>query len=322
VSDAQTDATPRRPDAPPISVVVASIGDSPELRQCLEQLGPQARGEDAEIVVVLNCAPEMLASEARAALQQASTKLLFEPRVGKSNALNRGIEASCGQVIAFTDDDAQPEAGWLASLCQPLLQAGAGAPAGCGGRVLPTYPDAPPPDWYRALVERKPTNFLGPRHDLGAEDRDYHFHPERWIEPIGANCAYRREVLAGERYRPELGPNRETGLLGGEDSELALRLLRQGHRLLYRADARVRHPVSAERMTAEYVARSYFMAGVVRVRVIRALDLAAPSRARARTNLMIGELRRRARQWVGQPALGHADFKQHYRRGLLAELGR
>ena len=33
--------------------------------------------------------------------------------------------------------------------------------------------------------------------------------------PIGANCAYRREVFSRYRYDPRLGPNRRSGLRGG-----------------------------------------------------------------------------------------------------------
>src|SRR5580658_11381821 len=47
-------------------------------------------------------------------------RYVFEPKQGKSNALNTGIREARGEILAFTDDDVTVEAGWLQNLCAVL----------------------------------------------------------------------------------------------------------------------------------------------------------------------------------------------------------
>jgi GT2 family glycosyltransferase len=123
------------------------------------------------------------------------------------------------------------------------------------------------PEWFRPLIKRKgktrTTHPLTPVHDLGPLPADYDMYDKaRRQEPIGANCAYRREVFASYHYDPRLGPNRDTGLRGGEDVLLGRLLLRDGYRLRYCPDARVRHLAHPERMTEAYLRRAYYARGV------------------------------------------------------------
>ena len=53
-------------------------------------------------------------------------RYLFEPAQGRSSALNTGIEAAAGDVLAFTDDDVRVAEGWLTAACDVLRN---GAPA-------------------------------------------------------------------------------------------------------------------------------------------------------------------------------------------------
>ena len=150
--------------------------------------------------------------------------------------------------------------------------------------MTPLYPPCGVPDWFIRLVESKTTSFLGPRHDLGRESRDYGTGLKNRSSPIGANCAYRREVFRNHAFDPTLGPNRCTGMRGGEDVALGRRLLEEGYELQYLPDAEVLHPVGPARTTFEFARRAHFAQGVERVRVARSLgrDVIAPSRLRHR----------------------------------------
>jgi GT2 family glycosyltransferase len=142
-------------------------------------------------------------------------------------------------------------------------------------------------------VSSKATHFLGPRHDLGSHPVDYVFDSEAETgAPLGASCAYRREVFDAYFFDPRLGPNRATGLRGGEDFLLARRLLRDGYRLLYLPEARVRHPVEPSRTTEAYVLRGYYLQGIERVRIERALgvELETLSELRAMRRHLQGKL--------------------------------
>ncbi|MFV1959403.1 MAG: glycosyltransferase family 2 protein, partial [Planctomycetota bacterium] len=76
-----------------------------------------------------------------------------------------------------------------------------------------------------------------------------------------------------------------TRLLGGEDTELAIRLLRAGHRLRYVPGARVYHPVAPERMAWEFVMHRHRMLGRETVIMSRELGEEVPTAARLRREL-------------------------------------
>src|SRR5690348_15508289 len=69
-------------------------------------------------------------------------RYVFEPRPGKSFALNTGIANARGEVLAFVDDDVTVEPTWLHNLTAELHD---GKWAGAGGRILPPEGFKPPP---------------------------------------------------------------------------------------------------------------------------------------------------------------------------------
>jgi len=314
---------------PPISAIVTACVDSPALRRCLGRVRVQADALGAEVILAVNGAEDSL-GDAREALEKLCDRLLFEPRVGKSHVLNAAVDAARGAVVAFTDDDAEPQEGWLAALTAPLR-----APdrplelVGCGGAVTPVFPPSGTPSWFRERVEEKRSYFLGPRHEPSDAAQDYSLdHRLQTGVPIGANCAYRREVFAFYRYDPRLGPNRETGMRGGEDSLLGMMLLRDGYRLRYLPEARVSHPVDLGRAAIATARRGYFMQGVEFVRIRNLLGVTLPPPADFRRKLQGVRLRmwvarvelalrggeKRERRWLNRL------FKAQRLRGILAEM--
>ena len=218
--------------------------------------------------------------------------------------------------MAFTDDDALPDEGWLQALTEPLL-GGPDELAGTGGPVAPIVPEEAPA-WFHALLDRYPNTFIGPSHDLGQEACDY-AAGQGADTPIGANCAYRRALLVQHPYRADLGPNAATGMRGGEDTELGLRLRRAGYRLRYVPGARVRHPIERERTEMKSVLRAYRMQGIEAVRLRRVFgeSLEAPEalrrkiREHGRHDLLL-------RLVAPSKAVRHRLRRELYR-GMLAE---
>lgn len=324
-------AVPGR-EPPRISVIVTACGDSPALRQCLDRLAPQCQAQQAELLLMINDAPQALDGVAREALEPRCDRLLFEPRPGKSHALNSAVRAARGTVLAFTDDDAQPAPDWLATLTQPLLDPHREPLlVGCGGPVQPVYPPEGVPAWLPALLDAHPTHFLTPKHDLGPAAIDYLPRGNGLAHaPLGANCAYRREVFDAYHYDIELGPNRVTGLRGGEDYLLGQLLIRDGYRLRYLPQARVAHPVDPARLGVRHVERAFHAHGVEWVRIWRALGWDSNpldmSQARARRKLWKTRWRLLRARLPG--ARVDADdmmvwrMRHARRRGMLAELRR
>ncbi len=76
-------------------------------------------------------------------------KILRLPPSGLSNARNAGAAIACGEILAFTDDDCEPDHEWLSRL-HPLFRTNRYAAA--GGPNLPPLPRT----WQEAVVRAAP----------------------------------------------------------------------------------------------------------------------------------------------------------------------
>ena len=173
-------------------------------------------------------------------------RYLFEPRQGKSHALNTGIREAQGDILAFTDDDLTVGSTWLQKLTAPL---GKMEWAGVGGRT------APPKSFVAPRWLQVDGRFaLGPlgMFDLGGK-------PGELTEaPIGNNMAYRRELFEKHGgFRTDLGP-RPGSEIRSEDSEFGRRLISAGERLWYEPSAVVHHSVPNSRVQKDYFLKWWY----------------------------------------------------------------
>ena len=176
-------------------------------------------------------------------------RYVFEPRQGLSFARNAGIREGLGDIIAFTDDDAVVDRGWLWNLTTYIRS---GECAGVGGRTLPDGPFSLP----RWLSQQEPYNWggiLGGFFDLGDQPCEL-----VGLAPFGNNMAYSKKSFEkyGE-FRTKLG-RRPGSLMSNEDTEFGRRLIAQGERLRYDPRAIVYHPVLEERLNRKYFLRWQF----------------------------------------------------------------
>lgn len=176
-------------------------------------------------------------------------RYLFEPRPGKSYALNSAIAAATGNVLAFADDDITVTSQWLDALTAPILR---GPWTGCGGRVFAQWVSAVP-KWLDT------TSWIaaGPlvQFDLGPDACALR------ETPMGTNMAFRKSLF--EHYgafRTDFGP-RPGSEIRNEDSEFVRRLLHGGEPLFYEPAAIVYHPVPANRLTKKYFLAWWFGKG-------------------------------------------------------------
>ncbi|MFT7679111.1 MAG: glycosyltransferase involved in cell wall biosynthesis [Planctomycetota bacterium] len=267
----------------PVSVIVTACADSDALRTTLREVTRQARAAGGDCCLVVNTARDAMSASSRDALGCLVDSLIFEEKPGKSNALNAAIAEVPGRVVAFTDDDASPSASWLQHLLAAfdVSEGPADAPVvGVGGPVLPVLPRETTPGWYRRFLGRVPTSFLGPKQHLGNQSKDYELAPgsDLGSVPLGANCAWLRSSLLQYPYRPELGPNRDTGMRGGEDTCLALQVMSAGGRVRYEPMARVYHPVDPRRMTRDYALEGHRINAIEYVHLLSILGWNLPTR--------------------------------------------
>ena len=110
----------------PVSVVVVSRHRPAALIRCLTGIS-QLRYAPFEIVVVAD--PASLDVVRGWSMQDSIKTVLFdEPNIAK--ARNVGVEAAAGDVVAFLDDDAVPEPGWLRHLTEPFADPNVAAAGG------------------------------------------------------------------------------------------------------------------------------------------------------------------------------------------------
>jgi glycosyltransferase involved in cell wall biosynthesis len=218
---------------PSCSVVICTR-DRPELlNRCLDAVS-RLTYPKFDVLVVDNAPKDARAWEIA---KRWGTQYMIEPVLGVSRVRNCGAFASDGEIVAYLDDDFEPEPGWLKALAlefaDPKVMAVAGQicaleteaetnelPAAILGLYIGgpdrRVADRMTPSWFEL------TNFGG-------------------ITP-GGNMAFRRsafEVWPG--FDERLG--RGALLLGGEEHYAFFSLVDRGYRVVYTPHAVVRHPL-------------------------------------------------------------------------------
>jgi GT2 family glycosyltransferase len=151
----------------------------------------------------------------------ANVKYLFEVRRGKSFALNTGISAAKGEIIAFLDDDCIVTPGWLACLAKEFRN----NPecAGIGGRVE-LYDSRDRPVTIRTSKKKQAFSSSGQLFSLIP----------------GCNMAFIRTVFhqAGN-FDVRFGPG--TLIASAEDADFIYRVYKLGLPMLYCPDVVIYH---------------------------------------------------------------------------------
>ena len=182
---------------------------------------------------------------------------LFEPKQGKSHALNTGIGRLAARAVAFTDDDVFVDTGYARAVLDALARH---PEVRCfGGKVTAIYPDSLPGwlDLNGSMAFLKSTF-------VDREDGDVECpFGEGTISsvPGGCNMFFRRGAIEENGlFRTDLGPKgRSLGF--SEDTEYCQRLRGRGERFMYIPSAIIRHPVHEERLDKEYLIKWQFNCG-------------------------------------------------------------
>jgi glycosyltransferase involved in cell wall biosynthesis len=254
-----------------VSVVIATRNRSALLRQTLECVARQRWPHDRlEVVVADNGSTDdtrLVVEQSAARAGALSVRYLHVGKTGKSHAVNAALQLTRGDLVAFTDDDVQPDEEWICGLVRGIEETGADFVA---GRILPIWETEPPPWMSPTLygVLAIPDNGAA-RLPIVAE-RPGH------VMPIGANMAVRAGVIARlGGLRTDLG-KLAGSLRTGEDHEFFLRMLSSGCLGVYEPAALVRHWVSADRLRRTYFRQWHHQNGRDVARLERAYASAAP----------------------------------------------
>jgi glycosyltransferase involved in cell wall biosynthesis len=222
---------PRADWRPMCTVVVCSRDRPVMLAKCLAALD-RLRYPAHEVLVVDN-APS---TDATARLVHSSrARYCREDRPGLDWARNRGIAEAKGEIVAFLDDDARPDPGWLdaivAAFNEPEVMA-------VGGMVAPAE-----------LETRAQILFELPLGGMTQSTRRWTVRRASitttemlWSSAygVGTNMAFRRSLFDTEaRFAEFLDVGTPSG--SGGDLEMFQRLVAHGHTVVYEPAALVWH---------------------------------------------------------------------------------
>lgn len=216
---------------PLVSVVVPNYNGERFVRECLESLAAQTYSQ-LETIVVDDGSSD--SSPALIEREYPSARLIrLEQNSGFAHAVNTGMRAARGDIIALLNNDAAADAGWVAALVAAFERhPEAGSLA--SKMVLWDTPD---------VIQSAGDVFLhtGVPDSRGVwQVDDGRFDDE--VEVFGASggaAAYRRSMLE------DVGLFDERLFMYCEDVDLAFRAQLRGYACYYVPDAVVRHRLSA-----------------------------------------------------------------------------
>lgn len=213
-----------------LTVLVPTYARVHDLARCLTALQRQSRSPDEVLLVVRDTD-----NETWAFLQNSHLEIPVRPVTvtitGQVAALNVGLAAATGDIIAITDDDAEPHPDWLAKIEAHF--ASDDRIGGVGGRDI-VYINGQ--EYYHHQATE-----VGRLAWMGKPIGNHHVGvgKAREVDILkGANMSYRRQAIGTIRFDSRL---RGTGAQVHNDLAFSLAIKRQGWKLLYDPAVCVNH---------------------------------------------------------------------------------
>ena len=213
-----------------ISVVIPSYRRPKDLARCLDALKKQKRRADEILVVVRDTDTETWTFVQTLNPEFLPLRTATVSVSGVVAAMNAGMDAACGDIIAFTDDDAAPHTDWLERIeAHFLSDTNIG---GVGGR-----------DWvyHGNQLEEGEREVVGQVQWFGRVIGEHHLGvgEAREVDVLkGVNMSFRRSAIKEMRFDERM---RGTGAQVHFELAFCLPLRPAGWKLIYDPRVAVNH---------------------------------------------------------------------------------
>lgn len=216
-----------------ITVVIPTFRRPELLVGCLKHLENQLLPKQNYEVLVVSDGPDELTANAVQQYAKSSrlnlVYLFTHEKKGPAGARNLGWRSASAPLIAFTDDDCEPDADWLKHFLEAFrVNAGLNSFANGSGEYMIKAGEAMCAftGFTRVPISKKPTDFECNTHGL------------QFADFITANCAVSKAAL-----QETGGFDERFGTAWREDSDLEFNLINKGIKPIKIDNAVVVHPV-------------------------------------------------------------------------------
>jgi GT2 family glycosyltransferase len=215
-----------------VSVIIPNWNRCDLLAECLAALERQTY-DPFETIVVDNGSTDGSAERVRARSGPRLRLISDAENLGYARAVNQGIAAASGELVATLNNDAVPDPGWIAALAEA---AGRAPEIGMVASKILSFDDPRVLDGTGLLLYPDGSSRARGRLE---EDRGQYDACEEALLPSGCAALYRRAML------DDVGLHDEAFFAYCEDTDLGLRGRLGGWRCAFAPKALVRHRYSA-----------------------------------------------------------------------------
>jgi glycosyltransferase involved in cell wall biosynthesis len=216
-----------------LSVIIPSFNRPSDLRRCLAAIALQNRVADEVLVVGRHGDTETSDIVSAVRFRLPTLRLVGVSEPGLIAALNCGLDSATGDVLAMTDDDAEPQFDWLNRISASFGDPSVGA---AGGRDWIQLPNKP------ALFKPAPVSTIGVLTWYGAHYGNHHCplqgHRKKVMFLKGVNMAFRRSALGAYRVDTKL---HGSGAQVGSELDLCLQIRQAGFEVVFDDRILVKH---------------------------------------------------------------------------------
>jgi glycosyltransferase involved in cell wall biosynthesis len=259
-------------------------------------------GFDWELLVVNNACTDHTDDVVEGFWGRLPIRLLWETVPGLSNAQNRAVPSARGKYILWTNDDVLVDVGWLAAYAAAFERWPDAAVF--GGPIRPHF-EGTPPAWLRRALPSIPGAY-GVR-DLGSDPIALGPGVERL--PFGANYVVRKAEQLQHPFLQELGRRPGPDLIGGEEIQVMMAILADGHSGRWVPEAGIRHFVPRDRQTTRYVQTYYRSYGAQEAAALGGTGPPPGKRGHLLARVIASEARYRLRRITSKPDRWILDLK-------------